>query len=46
MSGDTHTLLKERQDLKHRVHPGAVPCEEPWEPQDGEIHSLSKWLIT
>lgn len=46
MSGDTHTLLRERQDLKHRVHPGVVPSEDPWEPQDGEIHSLSKWLIT
>lgn len=40
--GDTHSLFSERQDLKHRVHPGAGPCEEPWEPQSEEIQSLSK----
>lgn len=42
--GDTHSLFRERQDLKHRVHPGAGPCGVPWEPQCGEIHSLSKLM--
>lgn len=42
--GDTHSLLREKQDLKHRVHPGAGPCGVPWEPLGGEIHSLSKQM--
>lgn len=43
--GEARPLCKEKKrNQKHRVHPEAEPRGEPWAPQGGDIHSLSKWL--